>query len=68
MKQFIIFLSGLLSIIVGLSGVIAAIGAITTKDPVFIVSAIIFLVFWVINFIRAMKDTFGNKAKKVEEE
>lgn len=68
MKQLLIFLKGFLSIILGLSGVIAAIGAITTKDPVFMVSAIIFLVFWVTNFIMAMRDTFGNKVKKVEEE
>lgn len=67
MKQLLIFLKGLLSIILGLSGVIAAIGAITTKDHVFMVSAIIFLVFWVANFIMTMRDAFGDKVKKVEE-
>ena len=47
MKQFLIFVCGVLSMIIALSGMICAIQAIATGIPIFIVCALVFAVAWV---------------------
>lgn len=66
MKQLLIFLKGFATVLVGLAGIITAIGAITTKEPLFMTTAVIFIFSWVYVFIKHMKNNFKNNDKKDE--
>lgn len=46
MKQFLIFVCGVLSMIIALSGMICAIQAIVTGVPFLVVCALVFAVAW----------------------
>ena len=46
MKQFLIFVCGVLSMVIALSGMICAIQALATGIPFFIVCALVFAVAW----------------------
>lgn len=46
MKQFLIFVCGVLSMVIALSGMICAIQAIVTGVPFLVVCALVFAVAW----------------------
>ena len=65
MKQFLIFLKGVIVIIVVLSLLITCIGAFSTKDVVFIIAGVISLIVLVPSIIKWMKEHSGSiKTKK----
>lgn len=47
MRQFLIFMCGVLSVFIGLAGAICAIQTIVTGLPIMVVIAVIFLIVWV---------------------
>ena len=57
MKQFLIFICGVLSMIIALSGMICAIQAIVTGVPFLVVCALVFAVVWAYMVL----DYFKNK-------
>ena len=72
MKQFLIFVCGVLSMIIALSGMICAIQAIATGVPFLVVCALVFAVAWgyiVLDWFREkcpekVADVIYNKFKK----